>query len=199
MEDFVLFFGPSFGLIMVIYWFFRYLQNRSDNTNPEPALSKDCIVNKEPMNSNIYNGMNKKTMLETALKNCGCHINLCDEKDGEIRVTYQGEHFLVVYSEDSPFITIYDSVWYSAKLFDIDNFSIVKQAVNLCNQNYQSTVFYSIDKENNHVNVHTRQCVVFGSFIPELEAYLRSRFEDSFQQHHNFYRNMEISRKEQFA
>ena len=33
----------------------------------------------------------------------------------------------------------------------------------------------------------------------DVEDYLRSRFEDSFRQHHNFYRNMEEIRKEQFA
>lgn len=138
-------------------------------------------------------------LLEVSLKNIGCHINLCEEENGQFHITYQGEHFTIYYSEDSPYITIYDIAWYSEELNDIDNFSMVTKAVNLCNQHNTSTVLYTIDKENNCVNVHTRQCIVFGPFIPDINDFLRSRFEDSFQQHHNFYRFMEKSRKEQLA
>ena len=124
---------------------------------------------------------------------------MCEEKEGEFHVTYQGEHFTIIYSEDSPYITIYDVAWYSAELIDIDNLSLVRQAVNACNQQNLATVLYTIDKDENCVNVHTRQCTIFGAYIPEVEDYLRSRLEDSFRQHHNFYRHIEAIRKEQYA
>jgi len=201
MEEFVHWFGPCFGLAMVIYWISKYLRERFDEDS-----SVICNVSKTDI-KDINNEMGKETiqnvsmehLLEVSLKNIGCHINMCEEENGQFHITYQGEHFTIYYTEDSPYITIYDIAWYSEELNDIDNFSMVTKAVNLCNQHNTSTVLYTIDKENNCVNVHTRQCIVFGPFIPDINDFLRSRFEDSFQQHHNFYRFMEKSRKEQLA
>ena len=195
MKDFLNWLIPVAFCISGIYYFWK-----SSNSDAEETIAVD--------DNNNENGDNMKeacqnesirSLLERTMKNIGCHINLCAEQESEFKVTYQGEHFSVVYSEDSPYITIYDIAWYSEELNDIDNFSMVTKAVNLCNQRNTSTVLYTIDKENNCVNVHTRQCVVFGSYLPDLNDYLRSRFEDSLQQHHNFYRCMEMSRKEQFA
>ena len=190
-------FAPCLAAAMGCYWFWKNRSKESDEID-KPVISSD-ENQKETIMDNIYSNLNNQQLLERVLKNIGCHINLCAEKDCEFNVTYQGEHFTIVYSEDSSYITIYDIAWYSEELNDIDNFSMVTKAVNLCNQRNTSTVLYTIDKDKNCVNVHTRQCVVFGSFIPKLEDYLRSRFEDSFLQHHNFYRCMELSRKEQFV
>ncbi len=195
MKEFLNWIIPVAFCISGIYWFWKS-SNSEDDSNF--AVDDNNNENDNNMKETCLNE-NIKTLLETTMKNIGCHINMCAEKDSEFNITYQGEHFTVVYSEDSPFITIYDIAWYSEELNDIDNFSMVTKAVNLCNQYNTSTVLYTIDKENNCVNVHTRQCVVFGSFIPNLNDFLRSRFEDSFQQHHNFYRFMEKSRKEQLA
>ena len=199
MEEFVRWFGPCFGLAMVIYWLIRFRQEKSDEVLSEPTVSEELEDNRVQKVDSQYDGLDIKTMLERVLKNVGCHINMCGEKEGEFNITYQGEHFSIAYSENSRLINIYDVAWYAEDLNDIDNLSLVRQAVNMCNQYNSATVLYTIDKENNRVNVHTRQSVAFGSFIPDIEAYLRSRLEDSFQQHHNFYRCMEVSRKEQFA
>ena len=149
--------------------------------------------------SDIYDGLSQNHLLERVMKNIGCHINMCKEDEGQIHVTYQGEHFTITYSDDSPFINIYDVAWYSAELADIDNLALVRKAVNECNQQNSATVLYTIEKEEGCLNVHTCQCTIFGSYIPDVEAYLRSRFEDSFRQHHNFYRIIEEIRKEQYS
>ena len=197
MEDFVRWFGPCLAAAMGCYWFWK---NRNQETEEAESLvvPSDETINDEQM-ANRYDGLNTCQLLEKVLKNIGCHINMCKDEENHIYATYQGEHFTIIYSETSPYITIYDVAWYSAELIDIDNLSLVRQAVNVCNKENISTVLYTIDKEENCVNVHTRQCIVFGSYIPDVEDYLRSRFEDSFRQHHNFYRNMEEIRKEQFA
>lgn len=198
MEEFVRWFGPCFGLAMVIYWITKYRREDFSEIQSETDLVKESNMEKKT-NKSIYEGLTMQQLLELTLKNIGCHINMCKDEENHIYATYQGEHFTIIYSETSPFVTIYDVAWYSAELIDIDNFSLVRQAVNACNRENISTVLYTIDKEDNCVNVHTRQCIVFGSYIPDVEDYLRSRFEDSFRQHHNFYRNMEEIRKEQFA
>jgi len=195
MKDFLNWIIPVAFCISGIYWFWK-----NSNSDAEEAVAADenNIENESDMKE-ICQNESIRSLLEKAMKNIGCHINMCEEKEGEFHVTYQGEHFTIVYSEDSPYITIYDIAWYSEEAYDIDNLSLVRQAVNQCNQRNTSTVLYTIDKESNCVNVHTRQCVVFGSYIPDYENYLRSRFEDSFQQHHSFYRNLEEIRKEQYT
>ncbi len=195
MKDFLNWLIPISICISGIYYFWK-----SSDSETVDVVSSDNN-NYDNDNNMKETGQNEsvRPLLEKTMKNIGCHINMCEEKEGEFHVTYQGEHFTIVFSEDSPYITIYDIAWYSEEAYDIDNLSLVRQAVNLCNQRNTSTVLYTIDKENNCVNVHTRQCVVFGSYIPDCESYLRSRFEDSFQQHHSFYRNLEEIRKEQYT
>ena len=197
MEEMVRWFGPCFGAAMVIYWLYRYHSEKTNDQDKMMVSTRDSMANNE--STNKYGDMTTQQMLERVIKNVGCHINMCKENDGEFHITYQGEHFTIAYSEGNHFIVIYDIAWYSAELDDIDNLSIVRQAVNLCNQQNSSTVLYTIDKENNCINVHTRQNVVFGSYIPDLDEYFRSRLEDSFRQHHNFFRCLETSRKEQYV
>ena len=195
MKDFLNWIIPVAFCISGIYWFWKSSNSEVEETvvDDDNESEKEGVMKEASQNEGI------RSLLEKTMKNIGCHINMCAEKEGEFNVTYQGEHFTVVYSEDSPYITIYDIAWYSEEVYDIDNLSLVRQTVNQCNQRNCSTVLYTIDKEKNCVNVHTRQCIVFGSYIPDFEDYLRSRFEDSFQQHHNFYRIMEEIRKEQYA
>ena len=201
MEEFVHWFGPCFGLAMVIYWISKYLRERLDNDNS--TIIDDSKIDVKDMNNEVnkehVQEVSMEHLLEVTLKNIGCHINMCEEESGQFHITYQGEHFTIYYSEGSPYINIYDIAWYSAELIDIDNLSLVRQAVNACNQQNLATVLYTIDKDENCVNVHTRQCIIFGSYIPDVAAYLRSRFEDSFRQHHNFYRHLEEIRKGQYA
>ena len=185
MKDFLNWLIPIAFCISGIYYFWK-----SSNTEAEDMAASDSDEqkNEDNMTTEVQSA-NMKLLLEQTLKNIGCHINMCEEKEGEFHITYQGEHFTI----------IYDVAWYSAELIDIDNLSLVRQAVNACNQQNLATVLYTIDKDENCVNVHTRQCTIFGAYIPEVEAYLRSRLEDSFRQHHNFYRHIEAIRKEQYA
>ena len=201
MEEFVRWFGPCLGLAMVIYWISRYWREKFDeDSSVIPNVSETDVKDmKNVVCKDTVQKVSMEHLLEVSLKNIGCHINMCKEENGQFHITYQGEHFTIYYSEDSPYINIYDIAWYSAELIDIDNLSLVRQAVNACNQQNLATVLYTIDKEENCVNVHTRQCTIFGSFIPDAEEYLRSRLEDSFRQHHNFYRHIEEIRKEQYA
>lgn len=195
MKDFLNWLIPIAFCISGIYYFWKSSNAEAEDTT---ASDSDVSPNEDNMATEVQS-VSMKLLLEQTLKNIGCHINMCEEKEGEFHITYQGEHFTIIYSEDSPFITIYDVAWYSAELIDIDNLSLVRQAVNACNQQNLATVLYTIDKNENCVNVHTRQCTIFGSYIPEVETYLRSQLEDSFRQHHNFYRHIEAIRKEQYA
>ena len=156
MKDFLNWLIPIAFCISGIYYFWKSSNAKAEDTT---ASDSDESPNEDNMNTEVQR-VSMKPLLEQTLKNIGCHINMCEEKEGEFHITYQGEHFTIIYSEESPYITIYDE---------------------------------------NCVNVHTRQCTIFGSYIPDAEAYLRTRLEDSFRQHHNFYRQIEDIRKEQYA
>lgn len=189
-------FFPSLVAIMGTYLFWEKKNNRNDRKEDESSPLGDKNGNQIPDNiTNNYEGLSMHQLLERVMKNIGCRINMCKDEEDHFYVTYQGEHFTIAYSEENPYITIYDVAWYSAELNDIDNLSMVRKAVNECNKQNLSTILYTIDKEENCVNVHTRQNIIFGLFIPDIEDYLRSRFEDSFRQHHNFYRQIEEVRK----
>ena len=200
-EDFLRWIGLCFGFAIVIYWISKYRRGRHDADSS--GISDDSGTDIKVMNSGIRNttvhAVSMENLLEVSFKNIGCHVDICKDEPDMLHVTYQGEHFKICFTEESPYIYIYDIAWYSAELIDIDNLSVVKQAVNACNQHNHATVLYTIDKEENCVNVHTRQCTIFGSYIPDAEEYLRSLLEDSFRQHHNFYRHIEEIRKEQYA
>ena len=195
MKDFLNWLIPIAFCISGIYYFWKSSNAEAEDTT---ASHGDEPQNKDDMTTEVQS-VSMKLLLEQTLKNVGCHINMCEEKEGEFHITYQGEQFRIYYSEESPYINIYDIAWYSSELDDIDNLSVVRQAINACNQQNLATVLYTIDKETNCLNVHTRQCTIFGSYIPNVENYLRSRLEDSFRQHHNFYRQIEEIRKEQYT
>jgi len=186
-------FGPLVFAVIGVYWFWK---NRSQTINDAKNSENKSI---EKSNPDMYEGLSMGKLLEAVIKNIGGHINLCKDDKEQLHIIYQGEHFTIIYSDDSSIINIYDVAWYSAELNDIENLSLVRQAVNACNRENSSTVLYTMEKEENSVNVHTRQSIVFGSFIPNVDEYLRSRFEDSFRQHHNFYRIMESIRQEQYT
>ena len=170
---------------------------------PQNVISPADVLKKEKQEDNSNDDINmndekltKRQLLEKELKDIGCYINMDTDNDDQMNRTYQGEHFIIGCSADSPYLFIYDIAWYSADIDDVDNFSLVRQAVNACNFNNTSTLLYTIDEEKKCVNVHTRQWALFGSFIPNIGDYLRARLEDSFAQHHNFFNKMEELRRQ---
>jgi len=194
-----------YGLFLLVtaiiaYNVWKYYKEKEEDAEADsPIVGQKDETMEAPVNSPNYDGMKTLQLVETVAKNIGCHINLAQEDTDRVHVSYQGEHFTVICSDDSPYINIYDVSWYSAPLDDIDNLSHIRQAVNMCNHRNRATVLYTIENDENCINVHTRQCTIFGTYIPHIEEYLRACFEDSFRQHHNFYDCMEEIRRKEFA
>lgn len=186
------------GTVSYLLW--KRNQQEEDATSSSPTRAPGGKANgRKHSEAHAYEGLNTAQLLETVAKSIGCQVYHDKENKDRCFITYQGEHFMVFTSETSPFLHIYDMSWYSAPLDDIDNLSLVRQAINACNMDDLATVLYTIDKKENCVNVHTRQSCIFGPYIPQIANYLRSRFDDSFRQHHNFYQRMENIRKEQYS
>ena len=200
-------------IVGVVAWYVnKYFDKRSESESPvqdseinkrespENAMSSPTVTEEtKKTEENKYEGMNPLQLLMAVTKDLGIKIEQSEERADLFYLEYQGEKFSVVCDGKSPYITLYDINWYSAETADIDNFSLLRRAVNACNFQNLSTVLYSIDEETQQVVLSTRQVFVFEAYIPNVDDYFRSRLDDSFHQHHNFFSRMEELRKEQFA
>lgn len=68
-------------------------------------------------------------------------------------------------------------------MYDIDEFSRLRKAVNESNLNNSVTAVYTIDKESSTVNVHSKSVILFIPQIPDIENYLRLELNEFFRVH----------------
>ena len=137
--------------------------------------------------TNPYEGMTQRERLLAVLKEMNCQPEEDTEEPERILVAYQGERFIIDYSEQSKYISIHDVWWYNAPLDDIELLSDIRKVVNACNFDNHTTLIYTINTEENVIGVHCRQSMVFVPEIHNLKDYLASLFVDSFRQHQNFH------------
>ena len=90
MKDFLNWLIPIAFCISGIYYFWKSSNAEAENTT---ASDGDEPQNKDDMTTEVQSA-SMKLLLEQTLKNVGCHINMCEEKEGEFHITYQGEHLL---------------------------------------------------------------------------------------------------------
>lgn len=121
--------------------------------------------------------------METLTK-IGCQYELSDEVDDDrIFFAYQGEHFFVNAKNDWRYIQIWDTHWGHVELYDIDEFTRLKKAVNGANLNNSVTTVYTIDEAGSNVDVHCKSIILFVPQIPDIENYLRIELNEFFRAH----------------
>ena len=121
--------------------------------------------------------------METLTK-IGCQYELSDEEDDDrIFFAYQGEHFFVNAKNDWRYIQIWDTHWGHVELYDIDEFTRLKKAVNGANLNNGVTTVYTIDEAGSNVDVHCKSIILFVPQIPDIENYLRIELNEFFRAH----------------
>lgn|GEM_PF-6472999 len=175
--------------------FFSGKKNASSDGNPQ-AASPQQAGNGVPRTS-------APDLLRTALEQIGAEIETvegedagtdkADSQDEEefIWAQYQGMHFGFKTSRESPFMTIWLPRWYSVPLDNIDFLSALRQSVNETNSRSAVTVYYEIDKEENEVNVFSRNTVLCIQEIPNFKDYLKAQLNDFFIIRNYFCREME--------
>ena len=185
------------AVTLVVAAWFRAYQNRTQ----KDAVTQEDTPETTPMNSeqpqeilptstaktNPYEGMTQKELLMTVLKEMNCQPEEDQQEPDRILVAYQGERFIIDYSENSKYISIHDVWWYNAPLDDIELLSDIRKVVNACNFDNHTTLIYTINTEENVIGVHTRQSMLFVPEIHNLKDYLAAQFVDSFRQHQNFH------------
>ena len=120
--------------------------------------------------------------LETLTK-IGCQYEI-DPDEGYISFGYQGENFVASATNDEWYVRIWDTYWGHVELYDVDEFSRLRKAVNHANLNCTTMTVYTINEEGKTVDVHCKSKFPFISQIPNLDDYLRNELGDFFNAHH---------------
>jgi len=132
-----------------------------------------------------------------ALENMGCQIEINETSGEELPLVFQfqGEHLLATVSNDSIFINLVDPCWYDIPLDDIESLSVLRKAINEVNSRIQLTSFYSVNAEDNRVNVHSKQQILFHPCIDEREDYLRFELGKFFDAKRIFFLELEKAKQ----
>lgn len=120
--------------------------------------------------------------LETLTK-IGCQYEI-DPEDGNILFAYQGENFVATANNEGWYVRIWDTYWGHVELYDVDEFSRLRKAVNHANINCATMTIYTVNEEGKSVDVHCKSVFPFIPQMPNLEDYLRNELGDFFTAHH---------------
>ncbi len=119
--------------------------------------------------------------LETLTK-IGCQYEIIPD-DGNICFGYQGENFVASATNQGLYVHVWDTYWGQVELYDVDEFSRLRKAINHSNLNCATMTVYTINEEGNTVDVHCKSTFPFMSQMPNLDIYLRSELGDFFNAH----------------
>ena len=188
----------GFGFVMLFLWWLYGIIKESLKDEEHEDVNKDLYdkavaqMNEErieKVNDRMQQEVNENVkgtrdlFLETLTK-IGCQYKLAEEEgDDRIFFAYQGESFFVYARNDSGFIYIYDTHWGHVELYDVDEFTRLKKAINGSNLSNSVVTIYTIDEEGKNVDVHSKSTVLFIPQIPEIEEYLCHELNEFFNAH----------------
>lgn len=156
---------------------------------------------KELMNTNEKSAsFGTRELFIQTLKEIGCQPTFAEEDDDDrIFFAYQGEHFFANANDEGLYVHIWDTHWGHVELYDIDEVSRLKRAINNSNLNCSTITVYTIDEEGKSVDVHCKSTFPFIEQMPELGNYLRGELNDFFRAHRLVTNEMEKLRENEQA
>lgn len=184
----------------------KYMKERDQSHIGEKADENADLYDRAKKEIETESNMSRETnkeekkgtrdlFLETLTK-IGCQYEIEENEDveeGDIRIGYQGEYFVVRASNKNRFIQIYDTHWGHVELYDIDEFARLKKAINESNIRNSVTTVYTIDEAGNNVDVHCKSVILFMPEIPDIADYLRLELSEYFRVHETI--NMEMAKQ----
>lgn len=159
----------------------RETEKADANADLYDRAKEELELMQNNMNKDMEETKGTRDLFLETLTNIGCQYSI--EDDGDINFGYQGEYFVVRASNENRYIQIYDTHWGHVELYDIDEFTRLKKAINESNINNCVTTIYTIDEAGSNVDVHCKSTILFIPQIPELENYLRLELNDYFRAH----------------
>ena len=175
------------ALCIGIYKFFAWWQNRPKYIEREKEKQLKQAMAAQQLAKQQQNVMEQETgtrdLLMETLTKIGCQYELGEGEDDRIYFAYQGEHFFVEARNDWRYIQIWDTHWGHVELYDIDELTRLKKAINGSNLNNSVMTVYTIDEAGSNVDVHCKSIILFIPQIPEIENYLRLELNEFFRAH----------------
>lgn len=175
--------------VICAYRYYREVQNKKEveeNRYFEQLMTenKSDINKNESQEDEKIRHMGTKDLFLATLTKIGCLYELAEkEDDNSIYFAYQGENFVVDASNENNYIRIWDTHWGHVELYDVDELSRLKKAINNSNLNTGVTTVYTIDEVGHNVDVHCKSVVLFIEQIPDIENYLRVELNEFFRAH----------------
>ena len=120
--------------------------------------------------------------LDTLTK-IGCQYQLGEGEDKRIFFAYQGEHFFADTTNETNYVHLWDTHWGHVELYDIDEVSRLRKAINTSNLKTSVTTIFTIDEDGKNMDVHSKSTIPFMSSMPDLDDYLRVELNDFFRAH----------------
>ena len=158
-------------------------QQNDENQGNYVEHQKQNEEMKEVVNVKTENAIGTRDLFLDVLTKIGCQYELGEGEDERIYFAYQGENFMVDTNNDSPYVVIWDTYWNSVELYDIEELSRIKKAINLSNFSTLTTTIYTINEDGKTMDVHCRSMFPFFSQIPDIEVFLKAQLNDFFKAH----------------
>jgi tetratricopeptide (TPR) repeat protein len=152
----------------------EYIESKIENVKSYIELIEDKPEEESKGTRDLF--------LETLTK-IGCQYEI-DPDEGYISFGYQGENFVASATNDGWYVRLWDTYWGHVELYNVDEFSRLRKAVNHANLNCATMTIYTINEESNTVDVHCKSIFPFMPQMPNLEDYLRNELGDFFTAHH---------------
>ena len=180
--------------VIVIYLSRQYMGTDEYESGEVLNLSNQEQRSEETNVMKTENDSDTVNLVYEVLRKIGCEP--AEEKQiGDeyyVYFNYQGETFLIIAKSDTKWINVYDLWWYSLSSYkDIEEFSILRKLINEENKNGSYIVFYTINNENEQIDVHTKKNVLFIPQIPDIDQYLISVLQYFFETKRNIFIELE--------
>ena len=180
--------------VIVIYLSRQYMGIGESETDEKFYSSNQEQRSEEANVMKTENDSDTVNLVYEVLRKIGCEP--AEEKQiGDeyyVYFNYQGETFLIIAKSDTKWINVYDLWWYSLSSYkDIEEFSILRKLINEENKNGSYIVFYTINNENEQIDVHSKKNVLFIPQIPDIDQYLISVLQYFFETKRNIFIELE--------
>jgi len=168
-----------FLLVKITNWW----DNRKDRKDLMVASEQTQIENIVEQETNMEKKIGTRDLFIEVLTKIGCQYQLGEGDDTRIFFAFQGENMFADASDESLYVVVWDTFWEHVELYDIDEVSKMRKAINNSNLNSSVTTVYTIDKEGSSMDVHSRSMFAFVPQMPSIENYLKAELGKFFRAH----------------
>lgn len=153
----------------LVYIYFREKREQKEERERE-SERMECIC-KEKMDLDTFKP-ETKSLAYKVLREIGCQPG--ETEEGRIMFSYQDATFLMEVDDECPFVNLIMPWVHCCSIFDIDEYSRVRKAVNEMNWTTPCQVFCFQNEETDEVVVHIKKNFILVPQIPQLNNYLIS-------------------------